>query len=75
MVEADCKFSIGQLVHHRRFDYRGVIVDVDATFQGTESWYQQNGDEPSTQGRTLLPRARGQGSTHNLRRRVQPRAG
>ena len=28
-------------MHHRRFDYRGVIVDVDATFQGTESWYQQ----------------------------------
>ena len=28
-------------MHHRRFDYRGVIVDVDATFKGTESWYQQ----------------------------------
>lgn len=41
MVKADCKFSIGQIVHHRRFDYRGVIVDVDATFQGTDSWYEQ----------------------------------
>jgi heat shock protein HspQ len=33
------KFAIGDLVHHRLFDYRGVVVDVDATFQGTEEWY------------------------------------
>ena len=41
MTESTCKFSIGQLVHHLLFDYRGVIVDVDATFQGTEEWYEQ----------------------------------
>ena len=41
MTETSCKFSIGQLVHHLLFDYRGVIVDVDATFQGTEEWYEQ----------------------------------
>lgn len=34
------KFSIGELIHHRLFDYRGVIVDVDQTFRGTEEWYQ-----------------------------------
>ena len=34
------KFYVGQIVHHSRFDYRGVIVDVDATFQGTEAWYE-----------------------------------
>jgi heat shock protein HspQ len=34
------KFSVGELVHHRLFDYRGVIVDVDRTFQGTEEWYE-----------------------------------
>ena len=34
------KFFIGQIVHHTRFDYRGVIVDVDATFQGSEEWYE-----------------------------------
>lgn len=33
------RFSVGQLVHHKLFDYRGVVVDVDATFQGTEEWY------------------------------------
>jgi len=34
-------FFIGQCVHHKKFDYRGVIVDVDAGFSGTEDWYQQ----------------------------------
>ena len=33
------RFSIGELVHHQLFDYRGVIVDVDRNFQGTEEWY------------------------------------
>lgn len=35
------KFSIGELIHHKRFDYRGVVVDVDPEFQGTEDWYEQ----------------------------------
>ena len=34
------KFSIGELVHHRRFNYRGVIVDVDPRFQATPEWYE-----------------------------------
>jgi heat shock protein HspQ len=34
------KFSIGDLVNHQLFDYRGVIVDVDATFQSTQEWYE-----------------------------------
>lgn len=33
------KFSIGELIHHRLFDYRGVVVDVDRNFRGTEEWY------------------------------------
>ena len=41
MIKNTCRFAIGQLVHHRLFDYRGAIVDVDATFQGTEEWYEQ----------------------------------
>jgi heat shock protein HspQ len=41
MSQTTCKFDIGQLIHHRLFDYRGAIVDVDATFQGTEEWYEQ----------------------------------
>lgn len=38
-VEKKAHFSIGELVHHRLFDYRGVIFDVDAEFSGEEEWY------------------------------------
>ena len=34
------KFYVGQIVHHLRFDYRGVIVDVDPEFSGSETWYE-----------------------------------
>jgi len=34
-------FAVGQVIHHKLFDYRGVIVDVDSEFQGTEEWYEQ----------------------------------
>jgi len=33
------KFSIGELIHHRLFSYRGVIVDIDSNFQLTDEWY------------------------------------
>jgi heat shock protein HspQ len=35
----EAHFSVGQLVHHLKFDYRGVVVDVDPIFQGSEDWY------------------------------------
>lgn len=41
MTAIHVKFSVGQIVHHKLFDYRGVVVDVDPTFQSTEDWYQQ----------------------------------
>ena len=34
-------WSIGQLVHHKLFDYRGVIYDVDPVFMLSEDWYEQ----------------------------------
>ena len=34
------KFSVGDLVHHRLFGYRGVIVDADPKFQSTDEWYE-----------------------------------
>ena len=37
--ERTASFFVGQIVHHNRFDYRGVVYDVDATFQGTDEWY------------------------------------
>ena len=40
MSDPKAKFHVGQVIQHRLFGYRGVIVDVDATFQGTEDWYR-----------------------------------
>ncbi len=34
------KYSIGQCVYHKLFDYRGVIIDADPDFQGTDEWYE-----------------------------------
>lgn len=34
------KFSIGQVVRHRLFPFRGVIFDVDPEFANTEEWYE-----------------------------------
>jgi heat shock protein HspQ len=34
-------FTVGQRIHHRLFEYRGVIVDVDPVFAGTDDWYEQ----------------------------------
>ena len=40
VVMKQAKFSIGQCIHHRLFDYRGVIVDVDPEYSGTDEWYE-----------------------------------
>ena len=34
------QFSIGQVVRHRVYAFRGVIVDVDPEFNNTEEWWQ-----------------------------------
>jgi heat shock protein HspQ len=33
------QFAIGQVVKHRIYDFRGVIVDVDPEFNNTEEWW------------------------------------
>ena len=37
---ASARFSVGELVYHRLFHYRGVVIDVDPEFQSTEEWYE-----------------------------------
>jgi len=34
------KFSIGQVVRHRLFPFRGVIFDVDPQFANSDEWYE-----------------------------------
>ena len=36
---SQAQFSVGELVTHRLFHYRGVVIDVDANFQLTDEWY------------------------------------
>jgi heat shock protein HspQ len=33
------KFSIGQVVRHRVFPFRGVVFDIDPEFDNTEEWW------------------------------------
>jgi heat shock protein HspQ len=37
---AHAEFTIGDVVRHRLFEFRGVIFDVDPVFANTEEWYQ-----------------------------------
>ena len=36
----NAKISIGEVVKHRHFDFRGVIYDVDFEFNNSEEWYE-----------------------------------
>lgn len=40
MTDFRARFRIGQLVQHKLFDYRGVIVGIDPDFQGSEDWFE-----------------------------------
>lgn len=40
------QFRVGQIVHHRRYDYRGVIVSADPSCQADDAWYQRNMTQP-----------------------------
>jgi len=40
MATNTAKFSIGSVVKHKHFDFRGVIYDVDFEFSNSEEWYQ-----------------------------------
>src|SRR5437764_14618118 len=33
------RFTIGDVVRHRLFDFRGVIFDVDPEFANSDEWY------------------------------------
>ncbi|MEM7748335.1 MAG: heat shock protein HspQ [Pseudomonadota bacterium] len=33
------KFSVGQIVQHRIYPFRGVVFDIDPEFANTEEWW------------------------------------
>ena len=41
MTIKQAQYAVGDLIHHRLFDYRGVIFDVDSVFSLTDEWYEQ----------------------------------
>ena len=38
-ISRQAKYRIGQVVRHRVFPFRGVIFDIDPSFNNTEEWY------------------------------------
>ena len=40
------KFDVGTVVHHLRYDYRGVVLKRDETCEASETWYQNNRTQP-----------------------------
>ncbi len=40
MSEHKAILRVGQIVHHKLFDYIGVVFDVDPIFLGTDEWYE-----------------------------------
>ncbi len=45
-TDDDPRFVIGQVVRHRRYGYRGVVVDFDMTCQADDTWFQKNQTQP-----------------------------
>lgn len=36
---SSARFSIGDVIRHNKFGYRGVIVDIDTQFSLSDDWY------------------------------------
>jgi len=34
------KYQIGQVVRHRIYPFRGVVFDIDPSFDNTDEWYE-----------------------------------
>lgn len=45
-ADSGLRFTPGQLVRHRRYGYRGVVVDADPTCEADDAWYQANRSQP-----------------------------
>jgi heat shock protein HspQ len=37
---AKARFSVGEVVHHKLFGYRGVVFDVDPHMMLSDEWYE-----------------------------------
>lgn len=39
MKQSNAKFTIGEVVRHKVFPFRGVVFDVDPEFSNSEEWW------------------------------------
>jgi heat shock protein HspQ len=54
MAIQKAKFSIGDIVKHKHFEFRGVIYDVDFEFNNSEEWYQSIPKKCETEKRSTF---------------------
>jgi len=40
------KFQVGEIVHHKKYNYRGVIISFDEECKATDDWYYANKTQP-----------------------------
>lgn len=41
------KLTIGTIVYHKKYEYRGVIASFDSVCQADDTWYSQNRTQPT----------------------------
>ena len=46
MGEPTILYKPGQLIRHKRYGYRGVIVEMDPECQASDQWYDRNQTQP-----------------------------
>lgn len=44
--DGSLKFAVGQVIHHCRYGYRGVIVATDRQCEADKDWYEHNQTQP-----------------------------
>jgi heat shock protein HspQ len=40
------EFEVGQIVEHKIYEYRGLIVEIDPSCMASEDWYRSNQTQP-----------------------------
>lgn len=40
-------FKVGTVVHHRRYDYRGVVFQADPVCKASDDWFLANQTQPN----------------------------
>ena len=66
------QFKVGEIVHHKRYHYRGVIVDWDGHCTADEDWYQSNKTQPKRDQAWYHVLVEGGGQTYVAEENLEP---